>query len=107
MASNPLEPTRARLREWHRDAANRRVAGVCAGVARQLDVSVTVVRTVFILLTVFPGFHAVGLFLYAILWFLMPAEPGAPSGVDRVIDALDGLLGDRRRDGRSAGHRDL
>jgi phage shock protein PspC (stress-responsive transcriptional regulator) len=89
------------LREWHRDYAERRIAGVCAGLAAQLDWSVTAVRAGFILLTLFPFFHGVGVWLYLVLWFLMPAEPGAASGLDRVLDVVNSLLrseGDERRD---------
>ena len=89
------------LREWHRDYAERRIAGVCAGLAAQLDWSVTAVRAGFILLTLFPFFHGVGVWLYLVLWFLMPAEPGAGSGFDRVHDVVNSLLrndGDEPRD---------
>ena len=88
------------LREWHRGYAGRRVAGVCAGLAAQLDWSVTAVRAGFILLTIFPFFHGVGVWLYLVLWFLMPAEPGARSGLDRVVDLVDSLLHSQDRESR-------
>lgn len=85
------------LREWHRDFPRRRIAGVCAGLAAQLGWSVTVVRAGFILLALFPAFHGVGVWLYLVLWLLMPAAPGADSGFDRTLDMASSLVrGDPR-----------
>ncbi len=93
------------LREWHRDYAERRIAGVCAGLAAQLDWSVTAVRAGFILLTLFPFFHGVGVWLYLVLWLLMPAEPGGVSGLDRVLDFVNTLL--RSEPGQQRDRQDL
>jgi len=68
-----LDPT-ARLRglseQWSRPAHGRSLAGVCAGLAQQFEVSVTLLRLAFVLGTVFSG----GLFLliYVVLWLIMP-----------------------------------
>jgi len=68
-----LDPT-ARLRglseQWSRPARGRSLAGVCAGLAQQFEVSVTLLRLAFVLGTVFSG----GLFLliYVVLWLIMP-----------------------------------
>ncbi|MDJ0864724.1 MAG: PspC domain-containing protein [Myxococcota bacterium] len=87
------------LGEWHRGQPGRKLAGVCAAVAHNLGISVTAVRAGFLLLSFF---HAVGVLLYAILWFLLPDAPGARSGLDRVIEAcrtlLDGESGARHTD---------
>jgi phage shock protein PspC (stress-responsive transcriptional regulator) len=87
------ETQRPVLREWHRRHAERRVAGVCAGLAHELDVPITLVRTVFVLLTVLPGMHAVGPVFYLALWLLMPPAPGVPSAFDRAVRAGAELLG--------------
>jgi phage shock protein PspC (stress-responsive transcriptional regulator) len=89
---------RRALSEWTRSPEERRIAGVCAGLARQLEVPVTLVRAAFVLLTVLPGLHATGLVAYAVLWFLMPAAPGEPSGLDRAVDAFDAIAGRDRAD---------
>jgi phage shock protein PspC (stress-responsive transcriptional regulator) len=92
----PIERESARrpaLREWHRRHGERRLAGVCAGVAHELDLPITLVRTVFVLLTVLPGMHAAGPALYLVLWLLMPPAPGAPSAFDRAVRAGEELLG--------------
>lgn len=70
-----LDPS-ARLRglseQWSRPAQGRTLAGVCAGIARQFDVSVTLLRLAFVLGFIFSG----GLFLllYIVLWLIMPNE---------------------------------
>lgn len=79
---------RGGLRDWTRRRDAGKIAGVCAGLADQLELPVTAVRVAFVLLTVF---HATGLVLYLALWFLMPPEPGAPSGLDRLVGAVTGL----------------
>jgi phage shock protein C len=84
---------RRQLREWSRDPEGKKIAGVCAGLSNQLDVPVTAVRAIFVLLAL-PNFSSVGIVLYLILWFLMPASPGEDSGLDRVVGAIDSLAGD-------------
>ena len=96
MESNPSEPRSRRLSEWHRDYENRKIAGVCAGISAQMDWPVTGVRAGFVLLTVFPHFHMLGIWLYLVLWALMPATPGARSLIDRLVDAVNDLFADRR-----------
>lgn len=80
-------------REWCREASDRKIAGVCAGLAHELGVSVTAVRAAFILLALFQG---VGIVLYLVLWFLMPVE-GGRSGLDHLADAVSRLASDPPR----------
>jgi phage shock protein PspC (stress-responsive transcriptional regulator) len=49
------------------------IAGVCAGVARYLDVDVTVVRILWILIAIFPSIP--GIVGYVVCWILMPRDP--------------------------------
>ena len=93
---DPRAPDPSRdLGDWHRDLARRRIAGVCAGVARALRVPVTPVRAAFLLAAVLPPFRGLGVGLYLVLWMLMPSEPGAPSLVDRVLAGVQRLLSSR------------
>lgn len=48
---------------------NKKIAGVCAGIAEYLGVDPTVIRVVWILLVVFAG---IGILLYLILWLVLP-----------------------------------
>jgi len=70
--------------EWHRDYPERRIAGVCAAIAHQMRFSVSAVRAAFVLLALF---HGIGFALYAVLWFVLPAQSGGRNGLDRLIDA--------------------
>jgi phage shock protein PspC (stress-responsive transcriptional regulator) len=88
-------------REWQRDVAARKIAGVCAGLAEELGVSVTVVRTVFLVLAL-PPFSGIGVVLYFVLWFLMPVQDGR-SGLDQLVDTVSRWASDPpRRPGPSA-----
>lgn len=54
-----------------RPASERMIAGVCAGVAERFGVSVTPVRVLTVLFTVFFG---VTIPIYMALWILIPRE---------------------------------
>lgn len=81
--------------EWRRDLAGRKMAGVCAGLAEAFGVSVTLVRAAFVLLAL-PPFSGIGIVLYLVLWFLMPAD-GERSGLDRAVHQLTRLVSDPPR----------
>lgn len=65
-----------RLRRSHSD---RRVAGLCGGLARHLDVDPLVVRVVIAVLVIFGG---AGILLYAAGWLLVPEEDSGRAIVD-------------------------
>jgi phage shock protein PspC (stress-responsive transcriptional regulator) len=81
------------LREWSRDLEDKKIAGVCAGLSRQLGIPVTAVRALFVLLAL-PNFSSVGIVAYLALWFLMPASPDRESGLDRVVASVNRLTGE-------------
>ena len=87
---------RSRLQEWHRGHPERRIAGVCSTIAHQFGLALPLVRAGFLLAALLPGLNGVGLGVYAAMWFLTPPEPDAPSGLDRVVEAVSALTGDRR-----------
>jgi phage shock protein PspC (stress-responsive transcriptional regulator) len=80
--------------EWTRDAPGRKLAGVCTSIAHRLGVSVTIVRTAFLLLALLHGF---GILLYGVLWMLMPPAAGRPSALEEVFDAGRGFFESHRR----------
>jgi phage shock protein C len=51
------------------------VAGVCGGMAEYFNVDVTLIRILFVVLTVFGG---AGLVLYLAMWILVPDASKAP-----------------------------
>ena len=64
----PVEGRRRLVRS--RD--DRKVAGVCAGVAEYFDLDVTLVRVVWLIVALFGGGDFIA---YLIAWIVMPNEP--------------------------------
>lgn len=58
----------------YRSRTERQVAGVCGGLAEYFKLDPTLVRIIFILITLFGG---PGLVLYIILWLVLPDESKA------------------------------
>jgi phage shock protein C len=56
----------------YRTQNDKMIGGVCSGLARYLNIDVTIVRFLAILMALFGG-H--GLLVYVILWLVMPMEP--------------------------------
>ena len=69
------EPLSRRVVRPH---ADRKIAGVCAGLARYFDLDVTAVRLIWVVLSIYPGAIILGVIAYAIAWFVIPAEPHLP-----------------------------
>jgi phage shock protein PspC (stress-responsive transcriptional regulator) len=57
-------------RTWYRSRRGKRIAGVCAGLADEFGISVTVLRLAFLLGTLVGG--GLGIVLYLVLWVVMP-----------------------------------
>lgn len=56
----------------YRDAADKMIGGVCAGLANYMNVDPAIVRLLFAIVT-FGGF-GMGIFLYILLWIILPAR---------------------------------
>ena len=56
----------------YRDPTDKKIAGVCSGLARYFDLDTTLVRVVFIALLVFGGGS---LLAYLLLWLLLDDAP--------------------------------
>ena len=55
-----------------RRSNDKMIAGVCAGLANYFDLDPTVIRIVYVLLSIFTAFA--GVLVYLILWLIMPKE---------------------------------
>lgn len=55
-----------------RSTKDRKLAGVCAGLANYLEVDPTIVRVIFVILGL-PG-GAPGIIIYVLLWLVMPEK---------------------------------
>ena len=56
-----------------RSRTDRKIAGVCSGLARYLGVDVTLLRILVVVFTIWPV--GLGLIFYVICWIIMPNEP--------------------------------
>jgi len=75
------------MKEWYRDPSSGKIAGVCSGLARQFDISVSLVRLAFIVGTFIGGW---GLLIYLVLWIIMPVQmpPEDNYGHDEVSNSV-------------------
>jgi phage shock protein C len=56
-------------RKLYRSQNRRMVAGVCGGLADYFNIDVTVIRVLFLILSVFGGS---GLVIYLVMWIIVP-----------------------------------
>ncbi len=90
---HPVSTERRPLSQWHRGGRERRLAGVCTALARELDMPLPAVRAAFVLAVALPGIRILALGLYLALWFVTPPEPDEPSALDRALVMIEGLFG--------------
>ena len=66
-----------------RSATEYKIAGVCGGIAEYLDIDSTVVRLVWVILSIVPGGVVGGVVAYLLAWIIIPKAnvlaPAAPS----------------------------
>ncbi|BDC35649.1 PspC domain-containing protein [Candidatus Methanoliparum sp. LAM-1] len=58
----------------YRSKKNKIIGGVCGGIAEYLDIDPTVIRIIYVLLTIFTEFLP-GIIVYLLLWLIIPNEP--------------------------------
>ena len=58
-----------------RPIAGRKIAGVCAGTAMFVGVDATVVRLLWVILSIYPGAIICGVVFYVVAWVIIPSEP--------------------------------
>lgn len=64
-------------RRLQRSTADRKIAGVCGGLADYFGVDSTLVRIAAVVLAIYPGAIICGVLVYLIAWFVMPSAPRA------------------------------
>jgi phage shock protein C len=68
MTANPVPLRRSRT--------DRMIAGVCAGLARHFALDPTLVRVLYVIVSILSvGFP--GILVYIVLWIVIPEEPAA------------------------------
>ncbi|NLB74597.1 MAG: PspC domain-containing protein [Firmicutes bacterium] len=60
------------VRRLYRSRYEKKLGGVCAGLANFFQIDVTVVRLIWVLLAVFAG---TGILAYIIAWIIIPEQP--------------------------------
>lgn len=61
-----------------RPADDRKIAGVCGGLARYFHADPTFVRLAWVILTIYPCAIIFGVIAYIAAWLIIPSEPSAP-----------------------------
>jgi phage shock protein PspC (stress-responsive transcriptional regulator) len=56
-----------------RSSTDKKIAGVCAGLADYFDMDPTIIRVIWLLLLICAG---TGFLAYVILWIVLPVAPG-------------------------------
>ena len=67
--------TEAETRRLTRSTTDRKIAGVCGGLAEYFNVDATLVRVIWAILTIIPGCIVLGILAYLVAWFIMPDSP--------------------------------
>ena len=64
--------TMAQSRKLYRSKTDRKLAGICGGLAQYFNTDATLIRVLFVVLAVLGGS---GLVIYAAMWIIVPNEP--------------------------------
>jgi phage shock protein C len=70
----PARPSQT-SKQLMRSATDRKIAGVCGGIAEYLDVDSTLVRLIWVLLVVLPIPLVPAFIGYLVAWLVMPIAP--------------------------------
>jgi phage shock protein C len=76
VASVPPIASPSANRPFARYSADKKIAGVCGGVARYFDLDSALVRAIWLLCVLLAG---TGLLVYLVLWIAMPLDPVEPT----------------------------
>lgn len=72
------ECDRTAVRRLYRSRTNRSIAGICGGLAEYFDADPTLIRLLTLLLILFGG---LSLWVYILLWIIVPKSPSHPKPV--------------------------
>jgi phage shock protein C len=61
------------IRRLYRSSRNCMIAGICGGIAEYLDWDPTLVRLIYVLVSVFSAAFP-GILVYIIAWFIIPRD---------------------------------
>src|ERR1700722_18838074 len=72
---------RGAYKQLTRSATDSKIAGVCGGIAEYMNADPTVVRLIWVVLSVVPGGLVGGLVAYLLAWIIIPKAPMPASTV--------------------------
>jgi phage shock protein PspC (stress-responsive transcriptional regulator) len=72
-AEGAAAPRPAAVQRLRRSATDRKIAGVCGGLAEYFGVDSTLVRIAAVVLAIYPGAVICGVLVYLLAWFVMPS----------------------------------
>lgn len=75
---DPVARTSHAGKRLMRSMGDKTIAGVCGGIADYLGVDSTVVRGVWVVLSIYPGAIIGGVIAYLIAWLVIPADSSVP-----------------------------
>jgi len=64
---------RYQMKKLKRSKKERMIAGICGGIAEYFDIDPTVVRVIYVLVSIF-SIAFPGILVYIILWILIPEQ---------------------------------
>jgi phage shock protein C len=80
-------PTASR-RRLMRSVVNSKLGGVCGGIAEYFDVNPTIVRVIWVALSVVPGGLVGGILVYILAWIIIPREPAAATASGAPLETF-------------------
>jgi len=72
-------------RRLRRSTTDRQIAGVCGGMAEYFDTDPTLVRLIWVVLSIFGGAVIGGIIAYALAWLIIPQATGSSLTADPVL----------------------
>ena len=90
-------------RRLRRSISERRIAGICGGLAEYFDVDVSLVRLAWVVLSIVPGAILFGVLAYLAAWVLMPESAEVPVARPAAATRLTRSATDRKIGGVCGG----
>jgi len=60
------------MKKLYLSSTNKKIAGLCGGIAEYFNIDASIIRLAWIILTIFT--NGLGLIAYLIAWMVIPAE---------------------------------
>src|ERR1700730_3456503 len=75
-------------RRLMRSAVDSKLGGVCGGIAEYFDVDPTIVRVIWVALSVVPGGLVGGVLVYILAWMIIPKAPLAAAASGAPLETF-------------------